>query len=220
MDLERELSALADEVEWPVTPPLRLEATARRSWRLPALVLAVLVVAAAVAFAVPQSRAAILRFLHLGGETIELVDRLPAAQERPLGAGLGAVVSAAEARQVVPRLVLPDIEPPPALHSVGDVVSLLFTYHGRPVLLSEVGSGGGTVLKKIAGTANRVVSVTVDGAYGLWLHGRHVVLFPAAPPRLAGDVLVWEDTDTTYRLEGAGLTKDDAVALAESLLSR
>ena len=49
-------------------------------------------------FAVPQSRGAILRFFHLGADTIEFVDTLPPADERPLDAGLGAPVSLADAR--------------------------------------------------------------------------------------------------------------------------
>ena len=93
MDLERELRAI--ELAWPETPELRLELDARRRRSLRRLLVAValLLVALAAAFAVPQSRGAILRFLHLGGVTIELVERLPAAQERPLGAGEAATAA-------------------------------------------------------------------------------------------------------------------------------
>src|SRR5512136_1470710 len=93
MDLERELRALA--VAWPETPELRVDLGMRERSRRPLLV----AVAVALVFAVPQSRGAILRFLHLGGVTVEVVDTLPSAQERPLAAGLGPVVTAAEAQR-------------------------------------------------------------------------------------------------------------------------
>ena len=56
------------------------------------LVLAAVLVAFAVALAVPGARSAILRALHLEGVSIERVRVLPPAQERPLAAGLGALV--------------------------------------------------------------------------------------------------------------------------------
>ena len=93
-ELERKLTALGAELEWPETPAfsLRLEAApARRSrWRRPLVVaIALVVVAIGIAFAVPPARSAILDFLHLGGVTVERVSTLPAAEERPLGAELG-----------------------------------------------------------------------------------------------------------------------------------
>ena len=89
MDLERELRAL--EVEWPPTPELRLvlEPVRRGSRRPLFAAVALALVALAAAFAVPQSRGAILRFLHLGGESIQFVETLPPAGTRPLDAGLG-----------------------------------------------------------------------------------------------------------------------------------
>src|SRR5919201_337448 len=153
MELEHELSAL--ELAWPPTPEFRLALARRvRGRRRPLLVAVALALdALAAALAVPQSRGAILRFFHLGGETVQIVERLPAAEERPLGAALGPVVGPAEAR-------------------------------------------------------TRVEPVSVNGAYGLWLSGgAHVVLFPQAPPRVAGNVLVWTRGNTSYRLEGHGLSK-------------
>src|SRR5712691_10993036 len=111
MDLARELSSLAAHVEWPATPELRLPlepAPRGRSRRVvfAAVALAVLL-AVGVAFAVPQSRAAILRFFHLGAVRIQVVGKLPAAQERPLTAGLGPVISRADAKTRLPGLLLP-----------------------------------------------------------------------------------------------------------------
>src|SRR5256885_16974393 len=99
MELERELRDL--DVEWPQTPELRLvlgERPRRRSRRPLYAAIALVLVGLAAAFAVPQSRGAILRFLHLGGQTIQVVDTLPPAQERPLAERLGSLVAVEPAR--------------------------------------------------------------------------------------------------------------------------
>jgi len=107
-------------------------------------------------------------------------------------------------------------EPPP-LHLSENVVSLVFSRRGRPVLLSELPSGQGILLKKLAGSSN-AEWVRFRGTYGLWLSGKpHVFFFPREPARLAGNTLVWDTENTTYRLEGPGLAKADAVELATSL---
>src|SRR5947207_5311133 len=154
MELESELRALAAEIEWPQTPALRPELAPRRRLmrRDRALVLAVAFVAAALAaaFAVPQSRGAILRFLGLGAVHVEFVERLPAAQERPLTEGLGPTISKAVARDLLGRPpLLPPLAPAPALHAQDGIVSLLFLHEGNPVLLSEISSRS-RLLKKIA----------------------------------------------------------------------
>jgi hypothetical protein len=222
MELERELRDL--DVEWPQTPELRLvlgEQTRRRSRRPLYAAIALVLVALAAAFAVPQSRGAILRFLHLGGETIQFVDTLPPAQERPLDANLGRPVSLGEALLEVPRLLLPQLDPRPQLHATGPVVSLVFRSNGHPVLLSEVSTPGenGGFLKKLAGGNTKVEWVQIGkDAYGVWITGApHVFFFPREPARLAGDTLVWVHADTTFRLEGPNLSKDEALELARSL---
>ena len=136
MDLERELRGLA--VAWPETPELvhglGLDLGARVRSRRPLLVavaVALVVAALAAAFAVPQSRGAILRFLHLGGVTVEIVDTLPSAQERPLAAGLGPVVTAADARRYLGATPLvPPLDPSPPLHYADGVVSAVFADRG------------------------------------------------------------------------------------------
>jgi hypothetical protein len=224
MDLARELSALAEHVEWPATPELHpvLEPSARERRRRRPIALALAfaaLVAVAAAFAVPQSRGAILRFFHLGAATIVLVDRLPAAQERPLSAGIGPAVSLGAAKHAFRgALLVPRLEPLPQAHlAEGNVVSFLFAYRGRPVLLTEFSLGEG-FLKKLAGLGTTVQGAGFDGAPGFYLSGaRHDFIFPGLSPRLAGDVLIWERHNTTYRLESRSLTKADALSLARSL---
>src|SRR3954462_3154544 len=154
MDFARELSALAEHVEWPPTPELRLalepRAARRRSRRPLAIAIALaVIIAVAAAFAVPQSRAAILRFFHLGAATIVQVDRLPAAEQHPLSAGIGRPVSLAEAKRVFHgTLLVPPLHPlPPAYLRNGPSVSFVFSYLGQPVLLSEFPLGGAYMKK-------------------------------------------------------------------------
>jgi hypothetical protein len=212
MDLERELRAL--RVEWPATPAFGHRAERRRRrWSVAA---AVVLAAVVLAFAVPQSRGAILRFFDIGTVRVHVVDTLPPAQQRPLSAGLGGVVPLATARAVFPQLLLPPLDPLPPLHlAPGTFVSLVFAYRGHPVLLSEFGSG--FFLKKLVSGETSVESVRVRKAEGAWLAGGEHVVFLNRSPRLAGNVLLWASERATYRLEGPGLTKASAVALADSL---
>jgi len=214
MDLERELRALP--IEWPATPQFAL-ALARRRRRWP-LVAAIALAAIAAALAVPQSRGAILRFFDIGADRVQFVGTLPRAEERPLAAGLGTPVTPTYARVFVNALLLPQLKPPPTLYRSGDVISLVFRFRGRPVLLSEV-RGEGVFLKKLVGSQTNVRFIRVRGEFsGLWLAGNpHVFFFPREPARLAGNTLVWQGIGTTYRLEAPGLTEQGALDLAASL---
>lgn len=204
MNLERELSSLA--IAWPETPTFTLELSHRRR-RWP-LAVAVAFAALAAAFAVPQSRAAILDLFDFGGVTIERVDTLPAAQERPLASGLGYVVTQTEAKDALgTRPLLPDV--PVTLHLRGNVVSMVFTYRGETLLLSEF-PGDAEILKKIVGPSTKIEQTS----RGLWIEGAHLYLFPQAPPRLAGNVLLWLHDGLTLRLEGRELTRDQALTVS------
>ena len=209
-ELERDLRSL--RVAWPETPDVasRVELRPRRRLLLPALVVAA-VVAVAAAFAVPQSRSALLRFFHLRGVTVERVDTLPPAEERPLAAGLGTVVGDARAGTLLGGPFLPPEHG--TLYERDGIVSTLLR---GPVLLSEFGAP--EFLKKFVTSKVEWVKVAPD-VQGLWIAGApHVVFFPGASPRLAGNVLVFATNTRTYRLEGAGLTQEDALAKAREIL--
>ena len=215
MDLERELRALP--VEWPATPQFRPAVARPRRRRWP---LAVAIAAAAIgaAFAVPQSRGAILRFFDVGADRIQFVDTLPPAQERSLDAGLGAPVTVTYARAFVSQLLFPPLRPTPTLHRNGDVISLVFAYRGKPVLLSELRGPGYFFKKLVGGQTNPTWLKVRNGGSGLWLAGKqHIFFFPHEPARLAGNTLIWQENETTYRLEGPDLTQQTALDLARSL---
>jgi hypothetical protein len=220
-ELEHELRGLAAAVEWPPTPPLRLRLEPRRArGRLRPLwvAVAVLLLAVAVAFSVPAARSAILRVLHLGGVTVQRVDVLPPAQERPLGADLGLPVDARTARETLGApMRLPHVTRPPQLYRSGDAVSALLA-RPEPVLLTEFRSGNTPVFKKILGSGTSAVGLRVGSAPGIWIFGEPHVFEPVTvPPRLAGNVLIWQVGDITFRLEGRRLTKHDALALARRI---
>ena len=218
--LEQSLRALAAELEWPETPDLagRLELASprRRPRRLVLVAVAAALLAIAIAFAVPPARSSILRFLHLGGVTVERVSVLPPAQERPLAADLGSPVSAARARAILGRpFRLPPAESAPTLYERDGTVSALLADRG-PILLTETAFTG--LMKKLSATSE-VEPVQVEpGVDGLWIAGpAHVFYGPDLPPRLAANVLLWERGGVTYRLEGRSLTKERALELARRI---
>ena len=100
---ERELRALAAYVDLPeerdLAPAVRARLRgrpARRGWIVVAFAAALVAVAAA--FAVPPARSAILRFFHLQGATIELVDELPPVHP-PTTLDLGIRIDPADAER-------------------------------------------------------------------------------------------------------------------------
>jgi hypothetical protein len=221
-ELEPALRELAGDIAWPATPEVasRLELEPRRPRRRAALVAIALVLAAgAVALAVPQARSAILRFFHVGGVAVERVETLPHGAALPLGADLGRPVTQTEAARVLGEpFALPDVAGArPALYERHGVVSALLPGQ-KPVLLSELGSAG--LLKKLTvGSTTVEIVVVAPGVEGLWLSGgEHVFFGPRLPPRLAGDVLLFERRGLTYRLEGRSLAKARALALAREIL--
>ncbi|HEY7206937.1 MAG TPA: hypothetical protein VH416_01750 [Gaiellaceae bacterium] len=223
-ELEQALVRLGGDVEFPPTPDLagavagHLEPERRRRRRPLVLALAALALAVAVAFAVPPARSAILRLFGVGGVTVVRVDVLPPAQERPLGAGLGSRTDAARIeRELGFRFLLPPTNGRPQLYQTTYSASTLLAVP-QPVLLTELRSGAGSgILKKLAGSGTRIENVRVNGAPGLWISGNvHVFVTPQAPPRIAGNVLVWQRGAVTLRLEGK-LTKQQALRLARSI---
>jgi hypothetical protein len=222
---EIELRALAGEIEWPATPDFasRLEPVLAqrprpgRRRRALLVALAAAVLAVAVAMAVPQARSSILRFFHLGGVTIERVDTLPPAEERPLAADLGDRVTAEQAALVLGTpFALPRAGQAPALYERSGVVSALLAAPG-PVLLSQSRFTG--LMKKAAAVSTSVEQVSIaPGAEGIWITGAaHVFFGPELPPRLAGNVLLWEKDGVTFRLEGRTLTRERALELARQI---
>jgi hypothetical protein len=225
-ELELRLEELGRELAFPPAPdlvPSVLEQTRRRpfAWGRVAVAVALAVVALAAAFAVPQSRGAILRFFHLGGATVVRVDTLPRTTERSRAAGLGVPMTLPAAqRRAGLRFVLPPGERPDRAYVLGDaLVTVVLQAYGKTVLLSEFGSFGPGSLQKLTAQEARVEPTHVNGAEALWIEGPHAFEyfgrngFHQAPVRVRGNVLLWLRGPLTLRLEGP-LTKAQMLALA------
>jgi len=211
-DLELELRDLAAHLDVPPAPPLLgvvLARVARRRQPRRRLVFAVAIgfAALAVALAVPGSRASLLRFFHLRGASVILVDKLPPLESR---GSLGQPIPFDGAPF---RLLLPSGRRPEQVYA-GD--SGYWLRYPR-LLLFELESGPGTeIIKKAALGTTDVEYVDVDGEPGIWIGGRHAVYLPGGKPRAAGHVLIWKHDRLTLRLEAA-VGREQALAIARSV---
>jgi len=223
-NLDAELRGLAPFVELPperdLAPAVRARIGARRPrpGRL-VLALSLLVVAVAVAFAVPPARSAILRWLGLGNARIEFVDRLPDVRtRRPLD--LGVRVSLDTARKSVRYHVLTSklLGKPNDVHLRFDQVAFVYGDHKLVALQSE-----GTFFTKEVGPLTHVDRFRMDGAEAIWVSGaRHFFGYVdangqsrAAQLYLAGNVLIWQRGSLTLRLEGK-VSRAEAMRLVRS----
>jgi hypothetical protein len=226
-ELERALVALGGAIDFPAEPDLRprvRDRLGRRRFVRPLVfALAAVVVAFGIAMAVPPARSAILRFFHIGSVTIERVQTLPPARERPLAAGLGPPLSLdqAESRSGV-RLIL-HARQPDRFYARPGLIATLLRYRGTPVLLAEMEGDQTAITKKLARPDTNVQPAQI-GSFGLWLSGgKHVIYWQTGvgeshriEPRLAGNVLLWTQDGRTFRLEG-NLPEDRMLELARDI---
>jgi hypothetical protein len=230
-ELELALVALGHELDVPPAPQLaprvraRIERRARRR-RVFVLAFALGVVALGIAFAVPQARSAILRFFHLGAVTVERVETLPPAKERPLVTGLGPARPRAAAERIAGfRMTLPKFEygTPTRYYARPGAIATSFRAP-KVVLLIELSGEQVGFAKKYASGETKVEPAEVSGVYfGLWLSGGpHAVRWSTpsgqerATTRLAGNVLLWQAHGRTYRIEG-NLSREEALRLASKI---
>jgi hypothetical protein len=237
-ELEIRLAELAAHVELPPDPDLEARVLARiaapRSRRrlrariVAAVALALLAVVAA-AFAVPQSRGAILRFFGVGAVRVEVVEEVPPVSRRaPLALGERVSLEEARRRAAFDVLVPRALGEPDAVYfrpfPPGGAVSLRYGDADRPrVLVMELAGTVREFIRKLVGTATPVEPVVVRGTAGWWIAGAHAFFyadrdgaFQRELVRLAAPVLLWERGGVTYRIE-AGIPSARAVEIAESL---
>ena len=236
--VETRLLELRDELVLPSEPQLvgavvaRLGRPPRRDWRRPLVVaLALVVLALAIAFAVPPARSAILRFFHLGAVSVERVDTLPPAPKLPLTAGLGTPVDRVVAeRRVGFRMLLPPLHggAPKQVYAPSDdfvatVLSVPVDGRRKPVLLVEIFGNQLGLAKKVVQKETLVAPVAVNGRSGMWIRGPHIVAFVrsstginSAVSRASGNALIWLRGNLTLRLEG-DLTEQEALKLARTI---
>lgn len=223
MNLEAALRQVGAELEFPPEPQVagRVAArlSARRRTRRPWLIaLAAAVLAVAVAFAVPPARSALLRFFGIQGATIERVAERPVFTQQT-NRKLGVPVTLEEARRRAPfPLLVPDGAA--RVFYDADIPAVTFDLSGR--LLTEFRGASTPYVEKSAGPGTAIEQTSVHGWFGYWLEGeRHRVVFRDARGRVlesraAGNVLLWEQSGLTLRLEGAR-TKAEALRTAGTL---
>ena len=241
-ELEQALLAVGRDLDLPEAPDVvpavlaRIERRSRRTaWtfgrrELAIGVAVVLLAALAAVLAVPDARSALLRVLHLGGEQIELVDELPPAASEVDETTLGEPVTLEEARRRAGFPLRELAERPDRVYLLGERPTVWFAY-GPPgdvrLLVSQTPHltvDRDLIAKKLAGQGTSIEETDVDGSPAFFLSGapHAVLLFDENGEvltdtiRLAGNVLIWQDDDTAFRLEG-DFTRDDAVRLGESL---
>jgi hypothetical protein len=225
--IERELRELAAYVDFPderdLSPAVRSRLAARSGRRRGlVLVLAAVVLAVAIAFAVPPARSAILRFFHLRGARIELVDRLPEVQTKtPLD--LGVPVSPADAAQTAGFEPLRSSLLGDPDRVTWDGAMLWFRYGDVRLLVSQFrGTERIELVKKLVEPGTMITPVTVLGQQGYFLSGATHFLYLAPTDlireervRLARNVLLWQHGPLTLRLEG-DVTVREALLIAGS----
>src|SRR5919199_2082655 len=156
-ELERDLREVGRLLAFPPEPDLVPAVRARLGEaqrpglfaprrRVLVLALAALVVAIGAAFAVPPARTAILRFFHIGGETIKVVDTLPNAPRLSPIAGLAGPMSVKDASDRAGfNLILP---PKHGRVYAGD--GIVATYIAPRVVLTEARSNLGFTKKVVS----------------------------------------------------------------------
>jgi hypothetical protein len=224
---ERELRVLASYVDFPAECDLAPVVRARlavRPHRRRALVvaLAALALAVAVAFAVPPARSAILRFFHLRGVRIELVDRLPEVRTAgPLDLGIPISLDDAERTAGFRPLASSLLGTPDRVTWDGGMV--WFAYGDVRLLVSQfLGVERGDLVKKLVEPQTMITPVSIGGRSGFFLSGATHFLYLAPTNivrderiRLARNVLLWQRGPLTLRLEGQ-ITLPEALRIARS----
>jgi hypothetical protein len=231
LELERTLRALP--VEWPETPDLaaRLRLPERGRARRPRWALAValaLVAALAATLAVPQSRSAFLRILHLGGEEIHIVEELPPVPPRlDLEVALGTRTTLAEARRRASFMLRVPNEAPDRVY-VGEQGAVTLLYGTPARVRALITESRGDVIQKLfsksATNRTHIEYLRVNDNEGGFITGaphQVYVLGPDGYPvdytlRLAENVLLWSDGGIAFRIEG-DFTKQEALELAAQL---
>jgi len=201
---------------------------------------ALLLLAAGTAAAVPSARHAVLDFLGLRAETIRRIPRLPENVRAKPSWHLGrpTTLEAAEATLPFPLLAPSGLGDPNGVFVSAEVPrgALTLTYSPRPGLPQARLTGAGLLVNELNGhfapafhgkllpPGARIERFGIDGDYAIWIEGLHVFFYkPAADhtfhlgrSRLATNALLVQRGEVMVRLE-ADFDKATAVEIARSL---
>ena len=208
-DLERQLTQLGRDLDWPPTPDLtaslrerlapappvsRRPVIFRRSFAI--AIAALLILAGGVFAAVPAVRDAVLEVFGLQGATVERREHLPPAQ-KPRPPAVGQRTTLGHAREVLGfEPLVPQAAGKPDAVFVDDTVPggrLSLEYRARRELPEAKSTGLGLLVDefrgdlnpdyagKMAGQATRIEPFTLDGARAIWVAGAPHFFFYNAP---------------------------------------
>ncbi|MGZ4187004.1 MAG: hypothetical protein ACXVUE_03650 [Solirubrobacteraceae bacterium] len=239
--LEQQLIELGSALEIPEAPDLvaamrdRLSNhPARRRLRWPTfrgqrrtvvLGIALAVLLAGTAAAIPPVRHAIERVFGINGAVVERVPQLPPL---PKTAGarlhLGRPIPVADARHAASFTALLPPSGVSAAYVANDVAGGRISLVAGRLLVIEFRGGSRPFILKMIAVGTHVIRARVGGDSAAYLEGApHEVFFLDAhgnprtdDVRLAGNVLLWQHGSLTLRIEGARSLRD-AVAVAQSL---
>jgi hypothetical protein len=123
------------------------------------------------------------------------------------------------------QIRLPELDgpAPTRFYAKPGFVATVLKFHGKSVLLVELRDDQTALAKKLTSPETTVEPADI-GSNGLWLEGgRHVLIWQFGvggakqiQTRLAGNVLIWLDGTTTYRIEG-DLDRDQMLQLARDI---
>jgi hypothetical protein len=188
------------------------------------------------------ARAAVSGWFHIAGVEITRVQPggpVPSPVGTKLDLGRRTTLTAAQ-RHLRFRIALPRyraLGPPDEIYSGGHLRGqVALVYRVRAGFPPAAGTGVGMlitefrsdlaveIIKKLAFLGTTIENVRFPGAQGVWLTGSPHFFGYAMPDgsiveeplRLAGNTLLWQRDDVTYRLEGS-VSKDIAIRIAESI---
>ena len=236
-ELEQQLVDLGSALEIPDTPDLvaavrdRLPSRPVRRARRPTLRvrrrsvllgIALAVLLAGTAAAIPSVRHAVERVFGINGAVVERVPVLPSTSGRTLH--LGRRIPVSDARHAASFMALVPPSGVDAAYVANDVPGGRVSLTSGRLLITEFRGTSRPFILKMVAVGTRVVRTTVGGQPAAYLEGApHAVFFLDADGkprtdqvRLAGNVLLWQRGSMTLRIEGAR-SLSDALALARSL---
>ena len=237
-ELEQQLIDLGSALEIPDAPDLvaavvdRLPSRPARRLHRPTLRprrrsvvlgIALAVLLAGTAAAIPPVRHAIERVFGINGVVVERVPALPATSGGTT-LHLGRRIAVSDARHAASFMALLPPSGVGAAYVANDVPGGRISLTSGGLLITEFrGTSRPFILKMIA-VGTRVIHTEVGGQPAAYLDGaQHEVFFldsngkPRTDEvRLAGNVLLWQRGSLTVRIEGAR-SLGDALALARSL---
>jgi hypothetical protein len=227
--LEQHLMRAASVFRYPRTPDLlasRREVPAPSSRARLAWIAAAMAVVVVAIVAVPPVRAAVVEILGIGSVQIELG---PSIADGQIGLSeLPGETTLSAARDISPAPIrLPSY---PSNLGAPDRVFLLEEVGGTVVLVWEQAESdelarlalyvipAGELVRKLS--PETVERVVVSGEPALWTTGDHFLEIVTGDPEkrvlVTGNVLIWTEDGTTYRLE-TDLPLSEAISIAESL---